>query len=89
MFSFVLSAIQTLFHEKTSSCMILQGQDRSLHTESLPLTMLLRNSFLAGCIRWKKVSTWNLPNTFLTEFFFRRNLPEKLAGRSIHAEQFV
>jgi hypothetical protein len=52
--------------------------------------MLLHSSFPTGKIPWKEVSVWNLSEKVPTEILVpRRILAEKLAGRSIVAEQFV
>jgi hypothetical protein len=73
-------------------CMILQEQDRRevFAQEVFLSTILLHSSFLAGKLLWKEVSTRNPSKTFRNGNFFQRKfLAEKLAGRSIVADQVV
>jgi hypothetical protein len=72
--------------------MILQEPGKSFRTRRLPLNnALTHGSFPTGKIPWKEVSIGNLSRKSFQRKFLSEGtiLAEKLAGRSIVAEQFV
>ncbi len=70
--------------------MILQEPGKSFAQDVCLSTMLLHSSFPTGKIPWKEVSVWNPLKSFQRKFWSQgRILAERLAGRSIVAEQFV